>query len=338
MISNEEMRVTDRAARPKRFLGAVLGVAAGLGTLFNQGLGPANQVSIGQPQGSVQAIERELPDLKAQVDLQKESLLAVGRSLQETIVVVNHHTQLINRTMTRLVSFFEAKIATALMKQDIVRDLLEGTEGAVLSLVQNRIPSRFVSVKLMQDVLGANSPDPVGEDQVHLAFSLAKAIPVYVNPQRREVAFVLTVPVVKPKNIYFLREIVNLGAWHGDVHVRVETPQFVAYRPGENHTYFEPNLRMCALTRGVHYVCPHKPFVRDSALGICGVTPMAAGAKCPSTITPREKVVSARYEAVGRRWLVNSPTDKVNHKISMGYRFPCSCPTRRAGSRFFQDL
>ena len=329
MISNEGLRAQNGEVRTKRFLGALLGAAAGLGTLFNLGLGTANRVSITHLQDSAQAIEAELAFLRSQVEVQKEALLAVGKTLEKTIVVVNHHTQLVNRTMTRLASYFETKIASAMMKQDIVRDLLEGTEGAVLSLVQNVIPSRFVSVGLMQEVLGADGSHPVGEEQVHLAFSLARAIPVYVSPERRELAFVLTVPMVRPQNMYFLREVVNLGAWHGNAHVRVQTPLFVAYRPGEESTYLEPNLRMCVLTKGVHYVCPHRPFVRDSSLGICGVTPMSTGAKCASTITPRERVVDTQYEAVGHRWLVNTPLSQgtVIHN-QFGVQIPLELPNQ----------
>lgn len=56
---------------------------------------------------------------------------------------------------------------------------------------------------------------------------------------------------------------------------------------------------MRTLTKDIHYLCPSKPFIRDSTDEICGLKPMVVDARCPTTVTPRSQVTS--------RWLVNTP-------------------------------
>ncbi|XP_071754578.1 uncharacterized protein pde1a [Centroberyx gerrardi] len=81
----------------------------------------------------------------------------------------------------------------------------------------------------------------------------------------------------------------------------------VAYHDSDPKLYLAPKLRMCTLTKDIHYLCPSKPFIRDNTDGICGLKPMRADTCCPAEATPRSQVVTTQVEIVDDQWLVNTP-------------------------------
>ncbi|KAL1258488.1 hypothetical protein QQF64_009065 [Cirrhinus molitorella] len=81
----------------------------------------------------------------------------------------------------------------------------------------------------------------------------------------------------------------------------------VAYHDSNPQLCLAPNLRMCTLTKDIHYLCPSKPFLRDGTEGICGLKPMQRDTLCPAEAKPRAQVTETRAEIVGNRWLVNTP-------------------------------
>ncbi len=85
------------------------------------------------------------------------------------------------------------------------------------------------------------------------------------------------------------------------------TPEVVAYHDSNEQLYLAPNLKMCTLTKDIHFLCPSKPFVRDNTEGICGLEAMRPDASCPADATPRSQVEVTQAEIVGNRWLVNTP-------------------------------
>ncbi|KAL1268894.1 hypothetical protein QQF64_034257 [Cirrhinus molitorella] len=109
--------------------------------------------------------------------------------------------------------------------------------------------------------------------QVHLAYSLGVSILLHVDPEQSELALLLNLPIIETNNIYRLKDIVNVGFWQGNTHIKINTPDVVAYHDSNPQLYLTPNLRMCTLTKDIHYLCPSKPFLRDGTEGICGLNP-----------------------------------------------------------------
>ncbi|KAF7643479.1 hypothetical protein LDENG_00238730, partial [Lucifuga dentata] len=178
--------------------------------------------------------------------------------------------------------------------------------SSVDSLARGQIPSYLVPLSLVQSIL-QDATGSTTEIQSHLAYSLGSAVPIYVHPKAREVAFLLNLPIIKPENVYRLKDVVNVGFWRGNLHVKIHTPPVVAYHDYDPKLYLAPNLLMCTLTKDIHYLCPSKPFVKDSTGGICGLQPLSDNAKCPTTVKPRYEVTTTSAEIVDHRWLVSTP-------------------------------
>ncbi len=179
------------------------------------------------------------------------------------------------------------------------------------SLAVGRIPPYLVPLSLVQNLLTMVTRDLVTPPQAHLAYTLGNAVPIYVNPEERELAFIINLPIVATENIYRMKDVINVGFWQGDVHVKVQTPSVITFHDNSPDLHLAPNLRMCTLTKDIHYLCPSKPFICDSTDGICGLKSMTPDARCPTTVTPRSQVTTTQAEIVGSRWLVNTPARTV---------------------------
>ena len=160
-------------------------------------------------------------------------------------------------------------------------DMLRSISSSVDTLAIGRIPPYLVPLSLVQRILAASTKDVVTPLQAHLAYTLGSAVPIHVDPEGREIGFIVNLPIIASDNIYRLKSVVNVGIWQGDTHVRVQTPPVVAYHDSSPELYLVPNLRMCTVTKDIHYLCPSKPFVQDNTDGICGLQYMASRAKCP---------------------------------------------------------
>ncbi len=99
----------------------------------------------------------------------------------------------------------------------------------------------------------------------------------------------------------------NVGFWQGNTYVKIHTPEVVAYHDSNEQLYLAPKLKMCTLTKDIHFLRPSKPFVRDNTEGICGLEAMRPDASCPADATPRSQVEVTQAEIVRNRWLVNTP-------------------------------
>ncbi|CAJ1066314.1 uncharacterized protein LOC114468322 isoform X3 [Xyrichtys novacula] len=171
-----------------------------------------------------------------------------------------------------------------------------------------RLNPKEVLKKNVPDLLSTATREATTPLQAHLAYTLGSAVPIYVNPEDREIAFLINLPIIASGSIYRLKDVVNVGFWKEDTHLQIQTPPVVAYHDSNPDLYLAPNLRMCTRTTDIHYLCPSKPFVWDSTNGLCGLTPMVADTKCPTTARHRSQVTVTQAERVGHRWLVNTPS------------------------------
>ncbi len=92
--------------RPKRFLGALLGAAAAVGTLFNIGMNTANAVNLATVRRHVGEIQAEMPGIRQQLLVQSHALQTFGKSLNSTITILNTHSTLLNQTIKSINKLF----------------------------------------------------------------------------------------------------------------------------------------------------------------------------------------------------------------------------------------
>ncbi|ROJ25355.1 Retrovirus-related Pol polyprotein from transposon 412 [Anabarilius grahami] len=297
--------------RTKRFLGALLGAAAAVGTLFNLGMSSVNAVSLATVRRHVAEIQTEIPQLREQLTTQSQTLQSIGKTLKGTVVVLNTHSVMLNQTVNsvkQLFTLFQNDFAQTQLVTALMTDMLREVSSSMDSLAMGRIPPYLVPLSLVQTVLASAAVRPSDSLQIHLAYSLGSAILLHVDPEQSEVAFLLNLPIIESENIYRLKDVVNVGFWKDNTHIKIHTPDMVAYHDSNPQLYLAPNLRMCTLTKDIHYLCPSKPFLRDNTEGICGLQPMVSDTRCPAEAKPRTQVIGTQAEIVGDRWLVNTPT------------------------------
>ncbi|KAL1248034.1 hypothetical protein QQF64_023410 [Cirrhinus molitorella] len=296
--------------RTKRFLGELLGAATAVGTLFNLGITSVNAVSLATVRRHVNEIQTEMPQLQAQLTTQSKAPQTIGKSLKGTVVVLNTHSVLLNQTVNCMKQLFyvvQSDYAHSQLVTALMADMLREVSSSVDSLAIGRIPPYLVPLSLVQTVLASATSGPTNPVQAHLAYSLGSAIPLHIAPEQGEMAFLLNLPIIEANNIYRLKDMVNVGFWQDSTHLRIQTPDIVAYHDSNDQLYLAPNLRMCTLTKDIHYLCPNKPFLRDNTEGICRMHPMRTDTRCPAEAKPRAQVTYTQGEIVGDRWLVNTP-------------------------------
>ncbi len=120
-------------------------------------------------------------------------------------------------------------------------------------------------------------------------------------------AFLLSLPIIDANDMYWLKDVVNVGFWQGNTYVKIHTPEVVAYHDNNEQLYLVPNLKMCMLTKDIHFLYPSKPFVRDNTEGICGLESIRPDTNCPAEATPHSQVEVTQAEIMGNRRLFNTP-------------------------------
>ncbi len=98
-----------------------------------------------------------------------------------------------------------------------------------------------------------------------------------------------------------------MGFLQGNTYVKIHTPEVIAYHNNNEQLYLAPNLKMCTLTKEIHFLCPSKPFVCDNTEGICGLESIRPDTSCPAEVTPRSQVEVTHTEIIRNRWLFNTP-------------------------------
>ncbi len=189
----------------------------------------------------------------------------------------------------------------------LMTDMLREVSSSIDNLAMGRIPHYLIPFSLVQNILTSATAGPSNPIQTHLAFSLGSAIPLYVDSEAGHLAFLLSLLIIDANNIYRLKDVVNVGFWQGNIHVKIHTPEVVAYHDNNEQLYLAPNLKMCTLTKDIHFLCPSKPFIRDNTEVICGLESIRPDTSCPAESTPRSQVEVTQAKIIGNRWLVNTP-------------------------------
>ncbi len=158
---------------------------------------------------------------------------------------------------------------------------------------------------------------------------------MYVDPEAGDLAFLLSLPIIDANNIIGYKDVVNVGFWQGNTYVKIHTPEVVAYHDSNEQLYLAPNLKMCTLTKDIHFLCPSKPFVRDNTEGICGLEAMRPDASCPAEATPCSQVEVTQAENCRKTdgWLTLQPERPPSHMINTTPLRALVCLTKLYGSQ-----
>ncbi len=97
--------------------------------------------------------------------------------------------------------------------RQIKTDMLSKISSLIDNLAMTRIPHYLILLSLVQNVLTSANAGPASPIQTHLAFSLGSFIPLYVDPEAGDLAFLLRLPIIDANNIYRLKDVVNVGFW-----------------------------------------------------------------------------------------------------------------------------
>ncbi len=97
----------------------------------------------------------------------------------------------------------------------IMTDMLRKVSSLIDNLARSRIPHYFIPLSLVQNILTLATAGPACHIQTHLTFSLGSAIPLYVDPEEGDLAFLLSLPIIDANNIYRLKDVVNVGFGKG---------------------------------------------------------------------------------------------------------------------------
>ncbi len=109
----------------------------------------------------------------------------------------------------------------------LMTDMLQEVSSSIDKLAMGRILHYLIPLSLVQNILISATAGPASPIQTHLAFSLSSAIPLYVDPEAGDLAFLLSLPIIDANNIYRLKDMVNVGFWQGNTHVKIHTPEVV---------------------------------------------------------------------------------------------------------------
>ncbi len=169
-------------------------------------------------------------------------------------------------------------------------DMLRELSSLIDNLAMSRIPNYLIPLSLVQNIITSVTAGPASPIQTHLAPSLGSAIPLNVDPEAGDLAFHLSLPIINANNIYQLKDVVKVGFRQGNTYIKIHTPEVVAYHDNNEQLYLAPNLKMCTLTKDIHFLCPSKPFVHDYTEGICSLKSIRPDTSCPTEATPRSKV------------------------------------------------
>nr|XP_032800365.1 uncharacterized protein LOC116937399 [Petromyzon marinus]XP_032803475.1 uncharacterized protein LOC116939348 [Petromyzon marinus] len=323
---------TPNTTRPKRSigLGGAFGILSGLSSLITLGVSISNAVKIGHLTQGVENLQLDMRQIRRQIQHQQNNLIEMGSTLRDTVVLVNLHSAMINLTIQELgfaIQDLYEEESTRQPIQWLIQDWLRSTSGSISDLIQGQIPSYLVTPTLIKNVLQAASPETISPTQVQIAFNMGTATPIHVDPQTRQLAFLLNLPLVKPGNVFRLRTVLNVGTWNNDIYSKMETPLVVAYQEEGPLKYLVPDLNMCQIMKEVHWLCPGEPFLINTAEIMCGLSNLSSRETCKFKLSkPKEKTETVAMIA-DAQWLVSTPLDTATvstdqHSVTMKVPIP----------------
>ncbi len=226
---------------------------------------------------------------------------------------------------------------TQLLTTLTLTDMLREVSSSIDKLAMGKIPHYLIPLSLVQNILTSATTGPTSPIQTHLAFSLGSAIPLYVDLEACDLAFLLSLPIIDANTIYRLKDVVNVGFWQVNIYVKIHPPKVIAYHDNKEQLNLAPNLKMCTLTKDIHFLCPSKPFIRDNTESMCGLESIKPDTSCPADAKPGSQVEVMQAENIGNRCLVNTPARTATLVYDQHDIATCIILPNQTCSRIFQQ-
>lgn len=254
-------------------------------------------------QVNMKAIHQEL-------ELQKEGLKNLFATVNETIVTVNLHSKLLSHSIDLHQNHEIFKRELILIQEPILFDtifFINEIQNGMNDLTQGHIPLYFVSNEVIKKLLMRANGDELEDFQVNLAFEMGRAIPLYIDPEALEVCFLLAIPLISFKNVFQIKTVHNVGTWNGDIHLKIKTPEIVAYQPWVPGLYAIPILHGCERFKDNNFQCNGNPFSYDATQALCGLEYIKHGSeKCEVTMRKVDQSGEVRTAIVKDEWLIST--------------------------------
>ncbi|KAM8971962.1 uncharacterized protein RCH25_017564 [Pelodytes ibericus] len=260
--------------RQKRFIGALMAglIFATLGTVVATTVSTVNSVSgktlemeIINLQGNIQAIHQVLEN-------QKMNLLDMITVINDTVITVNKHTELIYHSTKLHQSHEQFKRDLLFIKDPILfhtLSFLDEVQNGMNDLTRGHIPLYFVPTDMIRNMLYRVEDQKLDNLQINLAFEMGSALPLYIDPDHMEICFLLAIPYVTSSNVFQMKAIHNVGTWKDGIHVKIQTSDIVAFQPWNPDLYSIPILNDCVKFKDNNFQCNGNPFVFDATQALC---------------------------------------------------------------------
>lgn len=313
------MDTPDNSPRSKRAIFGVFLALAGLGSLLATSMSVANSVSLSTLKSNMDSLQQGLGHIKEEIKQQQLALQGIRTTIDDTVLVVNLHGKILDSTITQVQVLTNSLNEERTFREPVrllTSDLLREVGLGINDLIQGRIPTYLVNETVVRDILQRASPDKIIDTlQIRIAYNLGAAVPLFVDVENMHVAFMVSLPFIRPENVYQLKTILNVGAWNGSYLTTINTPPVVAYQDKFTQ-YLVPNLKLCKKAKDLHWLCPGKPFVKDTTEVLCGLTEGATLERCQLTVA-KSSNNETRVAIADGRWLVNTPLSELTISYSL---------------------
>ncbi|XP_040278285.1 uncharacterized protein LOC120993880 [Bufo bufo] len=241
---------------------------------------------------------------------QKKHLLDLYSVVEDTVFTTNLHSKLLTHSINLHESNEQFKQELISLKERIdfhTQVYHDEVQSGMQDLREGRIPLYFVSYDIIRKMLQKVSEEKAEDIQLNLAFNMGIAIPLYIDPIKMEICFLLSIPVVSTNNVFQMKIIHNVGTWKDNIHGRIQTPDIVAYQPWKPDWLSVPILDNCVTFRDKNFQCKGDSFNYDATNALCGLEYEKHGSeKCQVTLSKIEEDKVVNAVLIQDKWLVST--------------------------------
>ncbi|KAM9311600.1 LOW QUALITY PROTEIN: uncharacterized protein PAF06_009433 [Gastrophryne carolinensis] len=298
--------------RPKRFISAIVAaiIFGVVGAVVSTGVSAANSISIKTLELEIGSLKMNLQSIHTEMENQKQHLADLYSVVEDTIVTTNLHSQLLTHSINLHGSTEKFKQELIFVKERIdshTQVFHDEVQSGMQDLREGRIPLYFVSYDIIRKMLRRVSEDNIEDIQLNLAFNMGVAIPLYVDPGKMEICFLLSIPFVTANNVFQMKRVHNVGTWKDNIHIKIQTPDIVAYQPWRPDWLSVPILDNCVTFRDNNYQCDGDPFNYDATNALCGLEYEKHGSeKCQVTMSKIDEDDTVNVVLIQDKWLVST--------------------------------
>lgn len=304
--------------RPKRFIGFLIAsiVFATLGMVVSTTTSAVNSISIKTLQAEVGDLRENIEYLYQEIEAQKANMEQLIKVVNNIIVTTNLHSELISRSTDLHKSHKQFKDELLFLRDPIMFHtlmFLDEVQNGINDLLHGRVPLYFVSRDMVKKILSELGEAALEEFHINLSFEMGSALPLYIDSERMEICFLLSIPYMDNRNIFQMKYIHNVGTYQDNFHIRIQTPGMITYQLSEPEVFSVPILSECVKFKDNNFQCEGRPFVYDASQALCGLDYVKYGSeKCMVTISKTHDNTSVQAILIVNKWLVSTMEKEAN--------------------------